>query len=646
MLIDLLMKKSLFRARFGVILFALPLVFGAVPLAFAQTSPATTAATAATAALRDVVVTASRVAAPITDVIADVSIIDRAQLDRAGQSSLRDIMAQQPGVQIATNGGYRSNTGIFLRGASSSQTVVLIDGLRIGSATSGGAALENIPLERIERIEILRGAASALYGPDAVGGVIQIFTRAPTQGLALNANVGVGSDGQQQAGASVRGTNGAIGYSMGVSHEKASGISVITNPASGSFNADADRFSSTSVDAKLIARINKNHALTLSLLQSQGEYQFDGTPFPNPLALTKATSDAVAKPRLSNVNFKWEAQWLPQWKSTLMLGTSDDESVSEYFRFADGAAGGNGKFNTNRKQLTWQNDIALGKDVLSVALENRTETVDSSTPYTVSSRDIRSMLVSYALNRADWNALAVLRNDDNSQFGSVNNWALSGGYRLTNNLRAVASVGTSFQAPSFNQLYFPGFGNAALTPQRNRSEEIGLRYNQGSLNLGAVVYRNDIQGFINPSNNVQSALAVLRGVTLSADMQLGATNYAVSYDYADPRSFSSVASANELRLVRTAQNVLNARVSHRMQDVNLFGELKVSSDREDNNLAFNGRDTLPGYGLLNLGVDWRIGKDLSVLARVNNVTDAQYALANTFSTPGRNVFVSLAWMTR
>ena len=643
MLIDLLMKKSLSRARFGVIPFALPLVFGAVPLAFAQTSPATTATTAA---LKDVVVTASRIATPITDVIADVSIIDRAQLDRAGQSSLRDILAQQPGVQIATNGGYRSITGIFLRGASSSQTVVLIDGLRIGSATSGGAALENIPLERIERIEILRGAASALYGPDAVGGVIQIFTRAPTQSLALSANVGVGSDGQQQAGASVRGTNGAIGYSVGVSHEKASGISVITNPASGSFNADADRFSSTSVDAKLIARINKDHALTLSLLQSQGEYQFDGTPFPNPLALTKATSDAVAKPRLSNVNFKWEAQWLPQWKSTLMLGTSDDESVSEYFRFADGAAGGNGKFNTNRKQWTWQNDIALGKDVLSVALENRTETVDSSTPYTVSSRDIRSMLVSYALNRTDWNALAVLRNDDNSQFGSVNNWALSGGYRLTNNLRAVASVGTSFQAPSFNQLYFPGFGNAALTPQRNRGEEIGLRYSQGSLNLGAVVYRNDIQGFINPSNNVQSALAVLRGVTLSADMQLGATNYAVSYDYADPRSFSSVASANDLRLVRTAQNVLNARVSHRMQDVNLFGELKVSSDREDNNLAFNGRDTLPGYGLLNLGVDWRIGKDLSVLARVNNVTDAQYALANTFSTPGRNVFVSLAWMTR
>ena len=640
MLTDASMKKSILRARFAAVPLACSLAVVFSPFTLAQTTPV------APVALKDVVVTASRVATPIIDVIADVSIIDRDRLDQAGQSSLLDLLAQQPGVQFTTNGGYRSNSGIFLRGASSSQTLVLIDGLRVGSATSGGAALENIPLERIERIEILRGAASALYGPDAVGGVIQIFTRAPTQGLALNANVGVGSDGQQQAGASVRGTKGIIGYSLGVSHEKASGISVIANPVSGSFNADVDRFASTSVDAKLIARINKDHALTLSWLQSQGEYQFDGTPFPNPLALTKATSDAVAKPRLSNVNFKWEAQWLAQWKSTLMLGTSDDESVSEYFRFADDAPAGNAKFNTSRKQLTWQNDIALDKDVLSLMLENRSETVDSSTPYTVSSRDIRSAMLSYALNRADWNALAVLRNDDNSQFGSVNNWALSGGYRLTSNLRAVASVGTSFQAPSFNQLYFPNFGNAALTPQRNRSEEIGLRYRQGSLNLGAVVYRNDIQGFINPSNNVQSSRAVLRGVTLSADTQVGATSYALSYDYADPRSFSSFAASNDLRLVRIAQNVLNARVSHRMNDVNLFGELKFSSDREDNNLAFNGRDTLPGYGLLNLGVDWRIGKDLSVLARVNNVTDAQYALANTFSTPGRNVFVSLAWATR
>lgn len=616
-----------------------------LPLAISAAFPALSqsASPGPTPQLRDTVVTATRVATLITDVIADISIIDRETLDRAGQSSLRDILAQQPGVQLVSNGSFRSSTGIFLRGASSSQTIVLIDGIRVGSATSGTAAFENLPLARIERIEILRGAASALYGPDAVGGVIQIFTREPVDGLALSASAGFGSDGQRQADASVRGSVGAIGYSLGVSREKARGISVISNPASTSFNQDADGFAATSMDAKLTAKVNREHALTLSLLRSETDYQFDGLPFPNPLGLTKLTSDARAKPRLNSATFKWDAQWLPQWKSTLTAGTSDEESVSEYYRFSDGRFGGSSRFNTQRKQLTFQNDFTLDKDVLSVLFEDRSEAVDSSTNYTIKQRDVRSALASYALNRERWNVLAVIRNDKNSQFGSFNNWALSAGYRLTEGLRAVASVGTSFQAPSFNQLYFPGFGNPALVPQRNRATEVGLKYQQGNVALGAVAYHNDIQGFIIPSTNVQSSLAVLRGITLSAAVQSGPTSYSLSYDYADPRSYSTVPASNDLRLVRVAQNVLNARITHRMGDVSVFGELKLSSDREDSNLTFTGRDRLPGYSVLNTGVTWKFQKNVSLLARINNLTDTRYMLANGFSVPGRNVFASVSW---
>jgi vitamin B12 transporter len=589
------------------------------------------------------VVTATRVAIPVTDVIADVSVIDRATLDLAGQSSLRDVLVQLPGVQIASNGSYRSTTGIFLRGAATSQTLVLIDGVRVGSATSGGGSLENLPLSRIERIEVLRGAASALYGPDAVGGVIQIFTRAPSQGVALDASAGVGTDGQQQASASVRGSSGAIGYSLGVSREKATGISVVSTPASGSYNPDADGFGAASMDAKLTAQLHRDHALTLSLLRSDTDYQFDAVPYPNPLGLTALTSDARAKIGLNNATLKWEAQWLAQWRSTLTLGTSDEQSLGNYYRMADAAFGGSTQFNTNRRQATWQNDIALDKDVLSLMLENRNETVDSSTAYTVTSRDVRSALASYAFNRPVWNALLVARNDDNSQFGSFNNWAVSGGYRMTDGLRAVASVGTSFQAPTFNQLYFPGFGNTALQPQRNRATELGLKYHAGEVSLGAVAYHNDIQGFINPTNNVQSSLAVLQGITLSGTVQAGDTSYALSYDYADPRSYSTSPASNDLRLVRIARNVLNARVSQRLGAVAVFGELKLSSDREDNNLAFTGRDVLPGYTLLNLGADWKLQRNVSLLARVNNLLDAQYMLANGYSMPGRNLFVSVNW---
>lgn len=593
--------------------------------------------------LAPTVVTANRVATPITDVLGDVSVINRDTLDLAGQSSLRDLLSQLPGVQIVSNGSYRSSTGFFLRGASTSQTLVLIDGVRVGSATSGGASLENMPLSRIERIEVLRGPASALYGPDAVGGVIQIFTRETSEGLQADASIGAGTDGQQQAGASVRGNSGVIGYSLGFSREKATGISVLSNPAASSYNPDDDGFNASSADAKLTAKLSREHALSLSLLRNENEYQFDGIPSPNPLRLNRLTTDARSQVKLNNVAFKWDAQWLPQWLSALTVGNSDEQSLGDYYRIADGAWGGSTRFNTSRRQVTWQNNIMLDKDVLSVMLENRSESVDSSTAYTVTSRDVRSALVSYAINRPVWNALLVARNDDNSQFGNFNNWSVSGGYRLTQTLRAVASVGTSFQAPSFNQLYFPGFGNKALVPQRNRGSELGLKYSAGEVSMGAVVYNNDVQGFIIPSTNVQSSLAVLRGVTLTANVQSGNTSYGLSYDYADPRSYSTNPASNDLRLVRVARNMFNARVNHSFGTLGVFGEVKVSGDREDNNLSFSGREILPGYTVLNLGLNYKLQKNVSVLARVNNVTDEKYMLANTYSTPGRNVFVSLNW---
>jgi vitamin B12 transporter len=596
--------------------------------------------------LKEMVITGTRVAVPVTDVIADVTVIDRTVLDNSGQSSLRDVLSQQPGIQIASNGSYRSTTSLFLRGASNSQSIVLIDGVRVGSATSGGVALENIGLDRIERIEILRGAASALYGPDAVGGVIQIFTREPTDSVSINANIGGGEAGQRQAGASVRGKSDMIGYSLGVSAEKARGISVVVNPANTGYNADNDGYTAQSADARFVFKPNKDHAVTLSFLQSNVNYQID-TTIPtgtsNPLGLTKTTLDTHQIGRTQNTALKWEAKLLPRWTSTLTFGSNAELSTQQYLRASDGALGALGKFDTRREQYAWQNDIRFDKDVVSLALESRKETVDSSTVYTVSQRTVESALASYAFNRAKWNSLIVLRSDNNSQFGRFNNWAASGGYRLTDTLRVVSSFGSSFQAPSFNQLYFPGFGNTALTPQKNRASELGVKYQKEGVTLSAIAYQNQIQGFIVPSTNVQSSLAVLRGGTLTADVRSGGFNYAASYDYADPRSYSSTPASNNLRLVRVAQNVINTRVSYHWGGFSVFAEHKISSSREDAKVTGTGRDILGGYNVLNVGGTWKMQKNTSLMARVNNLNDKQYMLANGYSVPGRNAFVSLNW---
>lgn len=593
------------------------------------------AVAAPTTELAPVVVTATRTPVSLTDVLADVTILDREQLEQAGLQSLVDVLAQVPGVQMTANGSYRSNSGVFLRGATTSQTILLINGVRVGSATTGGYSLENLPLDRIERVEVLRGAAAALYGPDAVGGVIQIFTREPQEGLRRAATLGLGSDGQRKAGASLQGKSGPWGYTLGVGHERATGINVKVPGASG-FNPDEDGFEFTSVDASLRYQINHQHQVSWQWLLSDGEYGFDGSPFPNPLSLNAATARAVAQPRLTQQTLKWSAQWTPDWTSVLTIGRTKDESVNQYWRLSDGAFGGQSRFDTQRTQWSWQHDIRLGRDTLSLVAEQRKDEVDSTTAYTVSERTVRGVVASYALVRDRWDALATVRRDRNSQFGHFNTWALSAGYRLAPEWRWVASTGTTFQAPTFNQLYFPGFGNPDLVPQRGRAHEVGLRYQHGGTRASVVVYRNEVRGFITPATNVQSNLAVLEGVTLALDQTWGATALSLSYDYADPR----LKPTNE-RVLRVARHVLRTQLRHRHGPWTSFAELRLSSDRED--AQWPGRVTLPGYGVLNVGTTYRLGRGLSVLARLNNVTDKTYSLANGYTTPGRHVFVALNW---
>lgn len=580
---------------------------------------------------KPVVVTATRTEKPITEVLADITVIDRETLDRAGQTSLREVLAQQPGVQISSSGSFRSSTNVFLRGASATQTILLVDGVRVGSATSGGFSLETIPLESIERIEILRGAASALYGPDAVGGVIQIITR---QGGVprRSVSVGVGTDGQRLGAAHFSGKQGIFGYSLGFSHERGAGIDA-TTPAAFGPNPDEDRFETSSLNFSLVADVHINHQLKFQSFYSESRYGFDGSPSPNPLGLNSFDSEAFANPGINQSSLQWVAKLTPRWKSTVLVAQADDISVNEYRRAADGAEAGTARFNTKRDQYSWQNDISFGSDVLTVLAEQRREEVDSTTNYPVKARTIDGFMASYALNRDQWDALGVLRSDDNSQFGRFNNYALSAGYKLNSQWRVVGSAGSSFQAPTFNQLYFPGFGNPELQPQRSRSKEVGLKYAAPAIAASAVVYENKVQGFITPSTNVQSARATLRGATFAVDRQFETLLVKASYDYTDPKT-----EPDNKRIVRIARHVFNLNLSRETGPWQYYGEIKLASDRND---RAGRRDVkLGGYGLLNGGVTRKVNEELSVSARLNNITDKTYVLANGFTTLGRNLFVS------
>ena len=200
-----------------------------------------------------VAVTASRSAQPIADVLADVTVIDHDEIVRSGAQSLTEVLQRQPGVEITMNGGPGSTSGAFLRGANRGQTLVLIDGLRVGSSSVGATSLEAIPLDQIERVEILRGPASSLYGADAIGGVIQVFTRR-AQGSAFggSASAGYGTYDTRSANATLRGAMGPLAFSVTGGGTRSAGYNAIVNPDNFSYNPERDGYSGENASGNAI----------------------------------------------------------------------------------------------------------------------------------------------------------------------------------------------------------------------------------------------------------------------------------------------------------------------------------------------------------------------------------------------------------
>ena len=604
-------------------------------LALLVTGQATSFAQSHTS-FQPIVVTATRSQTPLTHVLADVSIIDRETLQESGLQSLAEVLATLPGVQFLSNGSYRSSSGIFLRGATTSQTILLIDGVRVGSATSGSFSLESLPLDRIERVEVLRGAAAALYGPDAVGGVIQVVTREPVDGVQKTAIAGLGSAGQRQLGASIQGREGDWGYRLGASHERADGISVKL-PGASDFNPDKDSYDFSSFDAKLQFKVDEQQSFSLALLASDGEYGFDSKT----TGLTAANTLAISYPGVRQAALTWKSKLSTDWRTSLTLAGSQELSKSRYLRETDQLLISESRFNTTRNQVTWQNDIRLGKGNLTLLAEEMRDKVDSTTTYTVNQRSLQGFMASYSWRDEDWDALATVRSDRNSQFGNFNVWSLSGGYNFNQRWKFVANTGTTFQAPTFNQLYWPCGnpctpttyrGDPNLKPQEGQSEELGLSYKNGTTRASVVMYKNEINGFITPATNVQSNMAVLRGTTFSWEDSWGDTSLIASYDHGNHR----IKPSND-RIARVANEYMSLRINHRLGAWKPYAEFRLSGDRVD------GKVKLPGYGVANMGTSYQWDKNWKVLARINNVGDKSYSLANGYSMPGRNLFVSMQW---
>ncbi len=584
-----------------------------------------------------VIVTATRQPMRANELLSDVTVVERAEIERAVQSTLSDFLATQPGVQQTANGSPGANAAVFLRGGSSGHTLVLVDGQRIGSGTLGSSsqsavAWSRLPLAQIERIEILRGPASSLYGSDAIGGVVQVFTHRGEGAPHFDAEAGGGSYGTTSARAGVSGANGGLRYSVTAAQFRTEGFNNIGNRANRSYNPDADGFSDESVAANLSYELAPGHEIGLNAFQSDGRNRYDaGTTAVSAArqyenGLTVQNYGATLKNRLGD-----------GWNSTLRLGRAADDSTA----YSNAAM--TSVVRTDQNQASWQHDIRLAGGSLLLGWENLDQKLSGTSAFTLKQRSVKSLLAGWTGRMGNSRLQANLRRDDNSQFGGRNTGALAWGYQIDKRWRGQASYGTAFRAPTFNDLYYPltgGFlGNPNLKPESANSRELALHYERTGHHASVTWYLNHVADLISWSgvtSPINIGAARLEGVTVAGVVQVAGLDIDASLDHLDAKDETT-----GKRLGRRARNTANAGIGRTHGPWHWRSEVQVVGNRYDDDA--NARH-LGGYGLVNLLGSYAVTQDWSLFARANNLFGKKYELAADFATPGANLFVGIRYV--
>ncbi|WP_137894788.1 TonB-dependent receptor [Ramlibacter sp. 2FC] len=579
--------------------------------------------------LSDTVVTATRFESRASAVLSDVTVIDREAIENSTGRTVPELLARIAGVQMAANGGLGKNSSVFIRGTESRHVLLLVDGVRVGSATTGQANFDNIPLESIERIEVLKGPASALYGSDAIGGVIQIFTRQGREGLHPHASVTLGSEGRREATAGLSGGRGEVSYSLAAQTLREKGISA-TNPAAGFFfNPDRDGFSQQSVNASLAWRFAPGWKADARLLHSDAKNRYDSGS-----GSTDTRTDLVSRVGAVGV----EGRILADWKSRLSYASSADDSTN----FNGGSPA---RFDTTQEQWAWTNEVGTRAGKVLAGLERLVQKVDSTTAYAVTRRSTDSAFVGLVGEAGPHGWQLNARHDDDSQFGGASTGLLGYGYRFTPRLRLHGAYGTSFKAPSFNALYFPfGIGNPDLRPERGRNTELGMSYAMGLHEFKLVRFDNrvrDLIDFVPPTYRaVNIDRARIEGWTLGYDAQLGAWGLHAALDLLDARN-----ARDGSKLRRRADEQLTASLDYATGAWKLGGTLLAVSKRFD--VDSNGNTvSLGGFATMDLHADRALSRDWTLQARLNNLADKQYETARGFNQPGRAVYLTLRYQPK
>ena len=557
------------------------------------------------------------------DALVTSHVLTAQQIEATQANDIPALLSQITGINVNDSGGRGSQTSVFLRGTASSQTIVLIDGVRVGSATLGSAALNSYPIEAIDRIEIVKGPFSGIYGADAVGGVIQLFTRKGGNGRG-SVSATLGSHSLSEYGLALNGGNERHSFRISAHAEDVDGIDRTSIQTGG--NDDRDGFEESALSIAGRTRFGEHTQADLSVLYTDNTAEFDNTFGDDTGFFTDTETLSTA------LNLDSTLTDTLRWRNT--LGINKDESVTPAF-FSD--------ITTNRDSVGSELVFDFGaNNILTVGADYYQEDIETSSDFPVTDRDNTGVYTQLQLRGDTLSMVGSLRYDDNSAYGEDTNGSLAVNYDFTDRLRAVVSYGTAFVAPSFNQLYFPFFGNPDLQPEESESFEVSLLGSNDHLSWRLSAYRTDITNLFSfdPVTFLAANIgeAEVEGVELELGTVVADWELALNVDL-----LSAEDKDTGIELDDRAEQTLSISAAR------TFGDLDVRLDFRAESGRFDLRGTeLAGHGLLDINARYQVNEQISLLANIDNVFDKDYTVnlispTERYLTEGRLAKLTIKW---